>query len=231
MKEASPTVAQDYMDKVRSVIDETISRLAQCEFRADPIGGLKYSRATSIISSAYKRHGQILSSAILECLKASPRYTVWCEEDFKLSGESLSKLRELQRTEPCLRQKLQYGECERTTPLDLLVFDSETNSLRAYNVKRGNGSYDAGKRRLILEDLLRTNMLLGDYGIKSGLPVESAEAKIIFYYGLRSIPPPISLIGSELDAHFEYPVVRYVEAANEYFRKKLYELIENWATI
>jgi hypothetical protein len=110
----------------------------------------------------------------------------------------------------------------------MIVFDKDTKSLRTYNVKRGNGSYDAGKRRLIFEDLIRTNMLLADYGAKLGFPVQNHEAKIIFYYGIRSIPSPISLVGDELDAHFGYPVFRHVEAANEYFRKKLYDLVENW---
>lgn len=226
-----PAVPPDYLDKVKPVIDESIRKLAQCEFRTDPIGGLKYSRATSIISSAYKRHGQILGTAIIECLKTIPRFTVWCENEFKLSGESLSKLRELQRTEPCLRTKLRYGEGERATPLDVIVYDVETCVLRAYNVKRGNGAYDAGKRRLILDDLLRVNMLLEDYGTQLGLTVKQAEAKVIFYYGLRSIPEPLSLIGDELDGHFEYPVVDHIEAANDYFRTQLYELIEYWDAV
>ena len=225
------SVPPDYLEKVRPVIDESIRKLAETQFREDPIGGRKYSRATSIISSAYKRHGQILGTAILECLKTNPRLAVWCENTFKLSGESLSKLREMQKVEPCLRKKLNYGESERTTPLDIIVFDSDTSILRSYNVKRGNGSYDAGKRRLILDDLLRVNMLLEDYGRQLGLPVKLAEAKIIFYYGLRSIPEPISLVGDELDQHFMFPVIAHVEAANDYFRTHLYDLIESWETV
>ena len=75
------------------------------------------------------------------------------------------------------------------------------------------------------------NMLLEDYGTQLGLKVKLAEAKIIFYYGLRSIPEPISLIGDELDGHFGYPVVDHVEAANDYFRTQLYDLIESWKAV
>ena len=233
MNARTPSVAvpPDYLERVRPVIDESIRKLAQTEFREDPIGGRKYSRATSIISSAYKRHGQILGTAILECLKTNPRLTVWCEDAFKLSGESLSKLREIQKVEPCLRKKLKYGECERTTPLDIIVYDTEASILRSYNVKRGNGSYDAGKRRLILDDLLRVNMLLEDYGRQIGMPMKLAEAKIIFYYGLRSIPEPISLVGDELDEHFMFPVLAHVEAVNDHFRTRLYDLIESWEAL
>jgi hypothetical protein len=54
----------------------------------------------------------------------------------------------------------------------------------------------------------------------------AAESKIIFYYGIRSIPRPRSLTREELDAHFGYPVTEKIEQANEYFRTKLHELLE-----
>jgi len=223
-----PRCSDDYLEKVVPVIDESIRRLAETEFREDPIGGLKYSRATSIISSAYKRHGQILGTAILECLKSNSRLSVWREEGFKLSGESLSKLRELTRIEPCLRLRLRYGECEKSCPLDVVVYDTTAKTLRSYNVKRGNGAYDAGKKKLIQDELLRVNMLLEDYGRQLGLTVSEAEAKIIFYYGLRSIPEPLSLVAEELDDHFGMSVCAPVEAANDYFRARLHELIESY---
>jgi hypothetical protein len=36
------------------------------DFNEDPVAEIKYSRATSIVSSAYKRHGKILETAIRE---------------------------------------------------------------------------------------------------------------------------------------------------------------------
>jgi hypothetical protein len=53
-----------------------------------------------------------------------------------------------------------------------------------------------------------------------------AQARIIFYYGMRSIPRPWSLVREELDEHFGFPVVAMVEQANDYFRAKLYALLE-----
>jgi hypothetical protein len=41
-----------FMDRVTPVVDETIRALAKKKFMQDPVAGLKYSRATSIISSA-----------------------------------------------------------------------------------------------------------------------------------------------------------------------------------
>ena len=70
-------------------------------------------------------------------------------------------------------------------------------------------------------------MLLKSYGETLGRDPNLAEAKIIFYYGVRSIPEPLSLVGDELDAHFDFPVVEAVEKVNSYFQERLYDIIEN----
>ena len=215
------------LDRLRPAIDVTIERLGKSPFREDPIAGERYSRITSIMSSAYKRHGQILDRALLERLKDCSHFRVWHEEEFKLSHDSLKELRIHQRVEKCLRIELEYGDRERAIPVDILVFDEQKKTLRSYNMKRGNGSYDGGKRRSIQADLLRTNMLLLDYGRKVGLHLENAQANIIFYYGLLSIPKPLSIAGSELDEHFGFPVIESVEEVNSYFKERLRALVEN----
>ena len=53
-----------FMERVGPVVDATIAALSRTRFIDDPVAGVKYSRATSIISSAYKRHGKILETAI-----------------------------------------------------------------------------------------------------------------------------------------------------------------------
>ena len=62
------------MERGTPVVDETIRALAKKKFMQDPVAGLKYSRATSIISSAYKRHGRILETALREILRESNRH-------------------------------------------------------------------------------------------------------------------------------------------------------------
>jgi hypothetical protein len=108
----------------------------------------------------------------------------------------------------------------------MLVYDYSDQVLRSYEVKRGNGDFDSGKQRSILNDLLAQQVLLKSYGELQGLPVSGAEAKIIFYYGRRSIKAPFSLVGAELDAHFKFDVLGPVELVNEYFRERLYGLLE-----
>lgn len=216
-----------YMERLRPFVDDTVDKLGTASFREDPIAGRKYSRATSIISSAYKRHGAILDRALIERLKDCSRLRVWTEHEFKLSHESLQRVRISERIEPLLLTELPYGDRERAIRVDIIVFDEERGSLASYNVKRGNGSYDGGKRRIIQEDLVRTHMLLNDYGKKFGLEPNVSQAHIIFYYGLLSIPAPFAIAGKDLDEHFKFPVINAIERINSYFVERLHALIED----
>ncbi|MBB3399691.1 hypothetical protein [Rhizobium sp. BK060] len=219
----------DYLDRLRPFVDDTIEKLGSASFREDPIAGRKYSRATSIISSAYKRHGAVLDRALLERLKDCARLRVWTEDDFKLSHESLHRVRVSERIEPLLVTDLPYGDRERSIRIDIVVFDEKRGSLTSYNVKRGNGSYDGGKRRLIQEDLVRTHMLLSGYGKFCGVSPVYSHAHILFYYGLLSIPAPLAISGKDLDEHFNFPVTGAIERVNSYFVERLHALIENGA--
>lgn len=217
---------EEFFDRVRPAVDDAISKLAAAEFREDPIAGRKYSRATSIVSSAYKRHGAILQRALLERLKDCARLRVWTDDKFKLSHDSLRQVRVAERLDSLLETRLPYGDRERIVCADILVFDEDGRTLKAYNVKRGNGSYDAGKKRTIHEELVRTQMVLGDYGRKLGLSVDAEKAHIIFYYGLMSLPPPLAISGAVLDEHFRFPVREAIEIVNGYFVSQLMSLIE-----
>jgi hypothetical protein len=213
-----------YLDRVKPIVDQTISTLASARFVVDPIAGEKYSRLTSIVSSAYKRHGSILEYALRESLRESNRHRVWREDSFRVS-RAADQLIGQQAAEAYSSTLLPYGESARTLQIDMMVFDSADQTLRAYEIKRGNGQFDAGKIRSIKRDLTVTQMLLKSYGQTFNLTPERAEARIIFYYGRRSIPRPYSLIGSELNDHFGFPVYDLVEDANLYFKQQLYDLL------
>lgn len=90
----------------------------------------------------------------------------------------------------------------------------------------GNPWVVTGKRRIIHEELIRTQMLLSDYGSKTGFLAETSHAHIIFYYGLLSLPPPLAITGDDLDEHFQFPVREAIEFVNAYFVARLSELIE-----
>jgi hypothetical protein len=215
-----------FMERVAPVVDETIKALSKTKFLQDPVAGLKYSRATSIISSAYKRHGRILETALRESLRESNRHKVWQEDLFRVS-RAADALVGSQSEDACRQSALPYGESVRTLQVDMVAYDSADRTIRAYEVKRGNGYFDAGKIRSIRRDLLCVQVLLKSYGeALAKLDPVAAESRIIFYYGLRSIPRPWSLVREELDEHFGFPVVARVEEANEYFQSRLFHLLD-----
>lgn len=214
-----------FMDRVTPIVDETIRILAKTKFVEDPIAGAKYSRATSIVSSAYKRHGRILEIALRESLRDSNRHKVWNDDAFKVSREA-DALANTQDLEACRQTTLPYGSSVRTLQVDMIAFDSADDSIRAYEIKRGNGQFDAGKIRSITRDLKCIQVLLRSYAELATLKPASAESKIIFYYGVRSIPRPWSLVKGELDEHFGFPVLEKMEQANDYFRTRLYALLD-----
>jgi hypothetical protein len=97
----------EFMDRVMPVIDETIRALAKSRFIDDPVAGDRYSRATSIVSSAYKRHGRILETALRESLRESNRHRVWQESTFRVS-RAADALVNSQSEEDCRESALPY---------------------------------------------------------------------------------------------------------------------------
>lgn len=212
---------------MRPIVDATIASLGKVRFRIDPIGGEKYSRQTSIVSSAYKRHGQILEMAIRHRLSQSKYFEVWHEPRFKVSDISDRAIRGRNADiADGILIELPYGDAGRSVQVDAFVFDKRISSLRSYEIKRGNGDFDAGKKRSLLRDVLCTQSLLRGYGSARGLSSSIVEARVICYFGVRALPEPFCIIGSELDDHFVFPVRTHVERVNSYFRESLYSLLE-----
>jgi hypothetical protein len=115
--------------------------------------------------------------------------------------------------------------CKRTLQLDVIVFDKEAKTLRAYEIKRGNGAHDAGKKRQILRDTLCVQVLLKKYGLARGYDPSSVSSHVISYYGLLSVPRPFALKGSDLDQHFGFSVYAEVEKVNQLFKERLHQIL------
>ena len=217
----------DYFERVTPVVDKTIQKLSKTKFRTDPVVGHLLSAQTSIISSAYKRHGTIIEAAMVEALRDSNRYEVWGEDKFKVSKGAEAVIGNLS-DDDYPNTSLPYGDGIRTLQIDLVAYNHEDQSIGAYEIKRGNGLHDAGKQRSMKRDLQATQILLQSYGREfAGKDVSSARSHIIFYYGLCSIPKPFSLIGDELDDHFGFPIQEKIERVNDYFRESLFQILND----
>ncbi|WP_420405948.1 hypothetical protein [Nisaea sp.] len=215
------------LEKIRPDIEATIERLKSKKFQPDPLAGESLSRIVSIISSAYKRHGFIIERAILEQLKLCPDLEVWEDRYFQVSP-SADHIVDSAINDPSLIQhtNIPYIAGHRTLQVDAIVYDRRTGSLSAYEIKRGSGTHDSGKRRSILRDTLCLQILLKSYGELKNLIPQTIQSRIIFYYGKCSIGKPYSLVKNELDDHFNWNIASEVEKVNEHFREKLISLIE-----
>ena len=74
------------LELLRPEIDKKIKALDSKNFEPDPIAGPHphFSIITSVMSSAYKRHGYILERAILETLRLCPYFEVWNDPAFQV---------------------------------------------------------------------------------------------------------------------------------------------------
>lgn len=217
------------LDVLKPQVDATVDALAGVEFRPDPIAGTLFSRMTSVLSSAYKRHGPIIERAIIECLNQSDRYTVWGVDRFGVQQQAAMTVAAAGNNPASLdNTHLPYvGDSAGDTQLqiDAVVFDHETNIVSAYEIKRGNGHFDAGKQRSMKRDALIAKVLLQGHCAGRGHQAVNSRSHIIFYYGIRSIAAPLGIIGQELDDHFGLPVWEEVEIVNAYYRSRLFEII------
>jgi hypothetical protein len=214
------------LDLVKNEIERTIVSLESKTFLSDPIAGPHFSKITSVMSSAYKRHGFILERAVLEALKQCPHFEAWRDEYFHVPSTVDHMVNgSIAQGAKLIGTDYPYSEGERTLQVDAVVFDKNTGILRAYEIKRGFGVHDSGKRRSMLRDILSIQVLLKSYGKERGLDVKEAFSHIIFYYGRCSIPKPFSLTGSEMDAHFGFPIFDAVEEVNKHYKARLFAIL------
>jgi len=214
------------LDLMKDEIERTIKRLDSKSFDPDPVAGPHFSKITSVMSSAYKRHGYILERAILEALKLCPHFEVWRDPVFQIPS-AVDHIVEGSIADPTklIGTDYPYSDGQRTLQVDVLVYDKSAGTLRAYEVKRGSGLHDSGKRRSMLKDTLCVQVLLRHYGRGRGIEANSALSQIIFYYGKCSIPKPFSITGAEMDEHFKWSVYEAVDEVNKYFQGRLFAIL------
>ena len=215
---------------MKPIVDTTIKRLSEKKFKIDPIAGDKLSKTTSIMSSSYKRHGTIIETAFLHKLNSFDHIEAWEEKHFKVSRQantfaSQENIKSLDFTKGTL---LPYGEEYDTLQIDLIVHDRKHKTLKAYDIKRGFGKHDAGKTISLRRALISTHILLRNYGKTKSITVksENCEAKLICYYGEKTLPSPLSIDKDEIDKHFKVSILKDIESINQYYKEKLNELIE-----
>lgn len=211
------------------IVEGTVKRLSSRAFSCDPLMGADLSRITSVVSSAYKRHGHILEASIRAALAADGRFIVWTEPTLPISqaAESLATSYMSSPTS-ALSAGIQHEIAgHRTLQIDMFVYDTVQKTISAYEVKRGAGAHDAGKRRSMLRDLLCTQVVLRSYAEKIlNLEVRSAHSYVIIYCGAESLGKPFTLTREDLNDHFGCDIVGQIEEVNAYYRSCIENLLQ-----
>ena len=207
-------------------IEGTIKRLSRKLFEADPIAGPHFGKITSVMSSAYKRHGYLLERAILEALRLCPHFEVWHDPLFQVpSPVDHIVAGSIADPTKLIGVDYPYSEGQRSLQVDAIVFNKNTGRLGAYEIKRGSGLHDSGKRRQMLTDTLCIQVLLKNYAKQRGYDPKDAFSHIIFFYGKCSIRKPFAITGAEMDQHFSWPVYESVDEMNKYFQGRLFSIL------
>jgi hypothetical protein len=178
------------------------------------------------MSSAYKRHGYILERAILESLRPCPYFEVWNDPAFQVAS-AVEHIVDGSIAAPTnlIGTDYPYSDGQRTLQVDAVVFNQITGTLGAYEVKRGAGLHDSGKRRSMLKDALCIQVLLKHYAKQRGYDPKSVFSHFIFFYGKCSMPKPFAITGAELDQHFSWSIYESVDEVNKYFQNRLFSIL------
>ncbi len=137
--------------EARSVADRTIASLASVSFRTDPLFSVCDSYRSSLQESAKKRHGAVIEAAFRDAFRTFDGVEVFCEKHTEFGRE-----------------------------FDAVVYVRSKKILLGFDVKRGIGHHDSGKKREmasslpIMEDKLRE--MAKAYGI------DATTVKYAFYH-------------------------------------------------
>jgi hypothetical protein len=184
------------------------------DFPIDPVIGPDLSKSFSIINSVVKRHGLLIQRTLADALAASGRFEILTEVPLPIT-EAANDLLTSQNSERDLA-KIQLKADSKTirmVTIDLIVVDTESGWAGAYDVKRGNGATESGKRRPIEHGLRAGRLVLASFLSKYGYEgIRSVTSAVIDYYGASGFSKDLKVTRDELDEHFGVPVLETIDA-------------------
>ncbi len=194
------------------------------DFPVDPIVGPDLSRAISIVGSVVKRHGSLIEMGIAGALIASDRFIVLTNVALPLTKGAIQLLDAKNADEDLGRIRLSAdSEAEGIVNVDLVVVDPDARWAGAYEVKRGNGVTEHGKRRPIVRKLKAARLVLASYVKQAGYgSVDEVTSAVIDYFGGSGFDSDLALTREQLDLHFGVPVAATVDSMTETTRDTLH---------
>jgi hypothetical protein len=193
------------------------------DFPVDPLVGPELSRAISCVGSVVKRHGGLIEMGIAGALKASDRFIVLTNVGLPVT-KGAAQLLDARNSDENLAniRLLADSEAEGIVNVDLVVVDPAASWAGTYEIKRGNGVTEHGKRRPITRKLRAARLVLASYVRQAGYgPVDSVTSAVIDYFGGSGFEADFTLTRDQLDGHFGVPVIATVDAMTATVREAL----------
>ena len=184
------------------------------DFPIDPIIGPSLSQSFSVINSVVKRHGLLLQRTLSDALAASGRFEVLTEVALPITEAANDLLTSHNSDRDLAKIKLKAdSNTVRMVTVDLIVVDTESGWAGVYDVKRGNGATESGRRRPIEHGLRASRLVLASFLSKLGFEyIHNVTSAVIDYYGGSGFSKDLKLTRDELDGHFGVPVIETVDA-------------------
>jgi hypothetical protein len=202
---------------------EAVAGALAGDFPIDPVIGKDLSRALSCIGSVVKRHGGLIEMGIAGALTNSDRFIVLPNVSLPLTKAALQLLDGKNSDETLAKIRLSAdSEADGMVNLDLCVVDPKAYWAGIYEIKRGNGATEHGKRRPIMRKLRAVRPVLASYVHQLGYgPIETITSAVIDYFGSSGFDPAFTITRNQLDEHFGVPVVATVDAMTAAVRDAL----------
>lgn len=202
---------------------EVVAGALAGDFPQDPVIGPDLSRAISTLGSVVKRHGGLIELGIAGALITSDRFVVLSNVALPVTKGAAQLLDAKNSDQALAKIRLSAdSEAEGIVNVDLVVVDPETKWAGAYEIKRGNGATEHGKRRQSIHKLRAARLVLASYVHQAGYGMmETVTSGVIDYYGASGFTPDFTLSRDQLDDHFGVPVVATVEAMTAALQEEL----------
>jgi RNase H-fold protein (predicted Holliday junction resolvase) len=202
---------------------EVVAGALAGDFPQDPVIGPDLSRAISTLGSVVKRHGGLIELGIAGALIASERFVVLTNVALPVTKGAAQLLDAKNSDQALAKIRLSAdSEADGIVNVDLVVVDPEAKWAGAYEIKRGNGATEHGKRRQSIHKLRAARLVLESYLRQAGYgTMETCTSGVIDYYGSAGFTPEFTLLRDELDDHFGVPVVATVDAMTAALQEEL----------